>query len=352
MINTNIEQQAQETANDLTKQNASLITGCCLVGSHIQSSSGERTLPNAKVEFDGTKIESNLVKGSKIQWFPRDRLRVTSKYTQKLSRLFSGVGIRYGEMTVVPKERLPELQSELDQIRFDWQNDVDALVDDYDVIMSHHISSNPEIAEIIKKFALDKVDFERCFKLTYLKPLAIRPLFEDDVKELESQIASTMWEEISKEAADLYKASWFSDKKAVSRVSQKVKAPLRRLMEKMMSLSFLDEGVINITRTIQQVIDKLPKAGYIEGHDFLQLTHWVHVMSDQEKLKMHANGSPQFVYEPPVASIEVIPDLEIEKQPSSECIMTEALEQKTLPSKPLSQASLFRTSEMDFGGGF
>ncbi|GAA5138517.1 DUF3150 domain-containing protein [Thalassotalea piscium] len=305
MLEQSIAVQGQETAKQIIEQNQSLLEGCCLIGSHIRSSSGERTLPNAQVQVDGQHVSSNHVKGSKIQWFPRKKLSITSKYTQRLSRLFSSVGVRYGDMTIVPKEKLDELQPKIEEIKQNWEEDVNDLVNNFDAIMQDYIDDNPNIAELIKKYALDKEAFHRSFQLTYLKPLAIQPLFEDDVKEMESTVALTLWEEVAKEGQNIYKTSWFKDKRPVNRVSQAVRNPLKRLMNKMLSLGFLDEGVKEITRTFREVFKQLPSNGYIEGHDFQQLTDFIHVVSDINKLRLHAEGASQFQYEAPVEEVEI-----------------------------------------------
>jgi len=301
MTTNSLNQQALNTAKQLTKQNSQLLEGCCLIGSNIRSCSGERTLPNATVEIDGKKISSSCVKGSKIQWFPRNKLSITTKYTAKISRLLMSVGVRYGDMTVVPKSKLGDLQPELEEIYKNWTSDVNNLVVSFDDIMTEHVENNPAIAELIRKYALDKHSFQQCFRLTYLKPLAIQPLCEDDIGEIESAVAMSMWEEVAKEALNLYKASWFKEKMPVTRVSQAIRNPLKRIKDKLLSLSFLDEGVINVTRSFDDLFNKLPAAGYIENHDFYQLTNFIHVLSDESKLRMHAEGMSQFSYKAIVA---------------------------------------------------
>lgn len=307
---TDVQQQAYDNAKELAQQDKDLISGACLMGYSIQSSCGEVTLSDAKVEIDGQMVSNNHVKGSKLQWFPKKSLTITSKFTAKLSRSFNEVGVKFGDLTVVPKARVKELQAKLATIHQEWESDVKQLMDSYDAVIDDHCNNNPDIAVLIRKHALPKAQFESRFDMTYLKPLAIQPLFEEDKSALEQQVASNLWQEIAKDALNLYKSSWFSGsgstKRPVDRVSQAVRHPLKRLSEKMLSLSFLDESVIEVSRTIQEVFNKLPASGYIEGHAFEQLTLWVHVLSDEEKLRLHATGSTQFEFQAPVPEVQSV----------------------------------------------
>lgn len=349
MNTNNLAQQAQENAQLITQQNSALLEGCCLMGSNIRSCSGERTLPNATIEIDGEKISSSCVKGSKIQWFPRKKLSITTKYTARISRLMMSVGVKFGDMTVVPKSKLADLQPQLEEIYKEWTTDVNDLVVNFDDIMEEHVKENASIAGLIRKFALDKHVFQQSFKLTYLPPLAIQPLCEDDIGEIEAAVAMTMWEEIAKEALNLYKASWFKDKAPVHRVSQAIRNPLKRLKEKLLSLSFLDEGVINVTRSFDDLFNNLPRSGYIEGHEFLQLTNFVHVLSDQVKLKMHAEGMSQFSYKALSAQQTSITSNNVSNSVKK---TASPIERNKVKGTPVVQKPLTKKSQLGFGLNF
>lgn len=189
-----------------------------------------------------------------------------------------------------------------------WQADLDTLLGDFDSILAQHKQDNPDIASLISKYAYDKDKFKTRFTLRYRRPLAIQPLYESDIPELEQDIANGLWEQIVEDAMALYKSSWFKSKVPVSRVSQKIREPFKRICSKLSSLSFLDESVVGVVRTIEDVMSNLPTRGYIEGHAFEQLTKWVHVLSDMEKLKLHTTGTQPFYYEPaiPEAKVETV----------------------------------------------
>lgn len=341
---TDVQQQAYDNAKELSAQNSDLTSGCCLMGFNVQSSCGEVTLSDAKVEIDGQVVSNNHVKGSKLQWFPKTKLSITSKYTAKLSRAFNEYGVKFGDLTVVPIDRVKKLQEKLATIYTDWQKDVTVLMGNFESVLEKHCENNPDIAPLIRKHAMSKQAFESRFNLTYLKPLAIQPLFEEDKAELEAQVSGSLWQEIAKDASSLYKTSWFKDKRPVSRVSQGVRNPLKRLSQKMVSLSFIDESVLEVSRTIQDVFDKLPSAGYIEGHAFDQLTNWVHVLSDEDKLRMHASGEAQFEFQtPPTQQAPVVapqPQQQASVANSESPVERNEVIQKVVPPAPIKSTQI------------
>ena len=122
----------------------------------------------------------------------------------------------------------------------------------------------------------------------------MKALFDDDEDDIKNDVAETLWQEIAKEAGSVYKTNWFKDKTPVNRVSQKVRSPFRRMMNKLIDLSFVDNGIENVVSTIQEVLNNLPSSGYIEGHSFSELTNWLLVMSNEDTLRLHAEGKPQY----------------------------------------------------------
>ena len=292
--NMSLSNEAVANGKELAQQNISLKDGACLLGWQLRSPCGESTLPNARIELDGQKVSSDQIKGSKLQWFPKSKLKLTTKYNNRLTRTFNSYGVKYGDFTVVPTARLDELNRELEAIKRDWQDEVTALMADYDHSITQHMDANIDIAALIKKYALSKLEFESKFKLTFTKPLAMKALFVEDEDGINEDVADSLWQEIAKEASTVYKVNWFKDKRPVSRVSQKVRSPFRRMMNKLVDLSFVDEGIENVVTTIQEVLKNLPTSGYIEGHALSELTNWLLVMSNEDTLRLHAEGNSQY----------------------------------------------------------
>lgn len=313
--------EAIKNGQELAQNNDSLKDGCCLLGWQLSSPCGESTLPNARIELDGAQIQSNQIKGSKIQWFPRSKLKLTTKYSNRVTRTFNAFGVKYGDFTVVPTTRLDELQLELESIERDWKDEVKVIIADYDNSILEHIAENPEIGPLIKKYALTSAEFEVRFKLRFTKPLAMIALFESDEDAIVSDVADTLWQELAKEAHTAYKQNWFKGGIPVQRVSQKVRSPFRRMMSKLTDLSFIDEGISNVLQTIEEVLDDLPNKGYIEGSDFTLLTNWLLVMANEDTLRLHAKGVSQL---PDLNQDEIVETMDVAEQSTEIPPVTEA----------------------------
>jgi hypothetical protein len=300
----NLLNDAVQNGQELAQNNASLQEGCCLLGWQLSSPCGESTLPNAKIELDGNQISSNQIKGSKIQWFPRSKLKLTTKYSNRITRVFNCFGVKYGDFTVVPTARLNELQTELESIEKDWSDEVSNIIAEYDMSLNTHVDENQEIGSLIRKYALTQGEFKSKFKLRFTKPLAMKALYEEDEQAITNDVAETLWQEIAKDASTVYKQNWFKANQPVSQVSQKVRSPFKRILSKLVDLSFIDEGIERVVDTIQEVLNNLPNNGYIKDHDLAQLTNWLLVMCHEDTLRLHAQGDVQFKIEP-----EIKPDI-------------------------------------------
>lgn len=333
--------EAVKNGQDLAQSNESFKGGCCLLGWQLSSPCGESTLPNARIELDGAQIQSNQIKGSKIQWFPRSKLKLTTKYSNRITRTFNAFGVKYGDFTVVPTTRLDELQLELEAVERDWTDEVKVIMSDYDNSIQDHIADNPEIGPLIKKYALTSAEFEVRFKLRFTKPLAMIALFETDEDEIASDVADTLWQEVAKEAHTAYKQNWFKGGIPVNRVSQKVRSPFRRMMSKLSDLSFIDEGISIVLQTIEDVLDELPTKGYIEGPQFTQLTNWLLVMANEDTLRLHAKGVSQL---PELNQGEIEETMDVAEQSSQTLPVTEA----ELPiDKPSTTTDIFNDESDD-----
>ncbi|WP_435277366.1 DUF3150 domain-containing protein (plasmid) [Psychrobium sp. nBUS_13] len=288
---TTTKNQAIDHASALIERNTALKEGCCLLGAKVSSPCGESTLPNAVVSLGGQKINSEQVKSSKLQWFPRSHLKLTTKYSNSISRILNAAGVKLGEMTVVPLSKLDKVQDELNALKDKWQSEVDEVITDYDVIIAQHCLDNPDVAHLIRAHAIPASEFKTRFKMRLLTPLALTPLNEEDDSALADELGDNLWAEIAKEASKIYSASWFNNSKPVTRVSQKIRRPINRVVDKILDLSFLDESLVTVATSITDVMRQLPASGYIEGREFDNLTKWMFVMSDESKLRLHAENS-------------------------------------------------------------
>lgn len=272
--------------------------GICVVNIISQAACGEKSLPKVKVELDGQLQDSDSIKGSKIRWFPKEPLNFVNKSKQAISRTLNAYGVRWGDMTIVPLARLDELQQEIESIQIEWQKDLDAMLIDFDNLVSDWHMNNLDVADIMRRYTMDKNEFGGRFKLKMLPPVAFKPLIDEDdedaIDELANSMLDNLYNEVAKMASDVYERSFFvkdnkGHKVARTKANRRIKDSFKTLIEKLGGLSFLDSNIEKVISETERVLSSMPKTGWIENNDLAALAHWTCVMSNAETLKHHTN---------------------------------------------------------------
>lgn len=285
-------------STDLTSRLDQLEQGVCVVNIVSQAACGEKSLPKVKVELDGQLQDSDTIKGSKIRWFPKEPLNFVNKSKQQISRTLNAYGVRWGDMTIVPLARLDELQTEIDVIQLEWQRDLDAMLGDFENLVSDWHMNNLDVADIMRRYTMDKNEFGGRFKLKMLPPVAFRPLIDKDDVEAGEELANSMldnlYDEVAKMAGDVYDRSFFTkddkgQKVLRTRANRRIKDSFNTLIKKLDGLSFLDSNIEKVICETHRVLGSMPKTGWIENNDLAALARWTLVLSNSDSLKNHAN---------------------------------------------------------------
>lgn len=301
--------QALNTTTEICSRLTQLEKGVCVVNVITLAACGEKALPKVKVELDGKLEDSDSIKGAKIRWFPKEPLNFVSKAKQAISRTLNAYGVRWGDMTIVPLARLGELQCEIAAIEADWKLSLDDMLDNYDSLVSDWQMSNLDVADIMRRYTLDRNEFGGRFKMKMLPPVAFNPLIADgdteSAEELAEDILGNLYEEVSKMASDIYDRSFFvadasGRKVARTKANRRIKDSFQRLISKLQGLSFLDSNIEKVVAQTNEVLDSMPKAGWIEGANLANLARWTLVMSNSDMLKNHASNEFLLEEEPEV----------------------------------------------------
>lgn len=290
--------------------------GCCIINTLVQGACGEKSLPKVKVELDGEQIESDAIKGSKLTWFPSKPLNFVSKTSQRITRLGNKYGIRWGDMTVLPLERLDSFKLEFDAIRAEWDKELDELLSGYDDHINAQCDDYPNIAHLIRRYKMDKDEFRGRFKLQMLPPVAFKPLFssEEEGEEMAESLTSNLFDEIAKAASEAYDKLFFyrdENKRRQQRLkaNQKIRRPFKALIEKLNALLFLDPRIEKVVNATEDVLESLPKMGWIDGANLSSLARWTLVMSDVDTLMEHISDDyvePETDAEPAIIVNDVL----------------------------------------------
>lgn len=276
-----------ETAKDLAHratQNESmgLQSGACLIAVKVQGSCGEATLPKAKAILEGEELDSSLITGSKLQWFPKEPLRFVNRATQAVARLLNDKGVSFGKgMTLISLQSLPAVLEAIKVIQDDFNGDLTSLICEFDKVIDEHKANNVDVAKHIENYKLDANSFQGRFIFRVTPPMAVSPLFDEDNDEIAMEATETLWEEIARDADSLYQKS-FAGKE---RVTQKAVRPIQRLADKLTNLSFLDDGIDSVVVAFNSALDSLPKSGAVEGGTFHELAHFVLQVSNVNRLR-------------------------------------------------------------------
>ncbi|MBW8191277.1 DUF3150 domain-containing protein [Neiella marina] len=304
MSQTLASDTADKNIKAILDKNDCLKSKCVVIGAFkIEGPCGKTTLPESQVKVAGEDITNDNVTGGELTWFPskfedtnslgvrkNKGTRISSRYNTTVSRAIKKYGVDLGGYSIVATELLPMLTKDLEKAEQSFWADVDELDANYDQIIESHKAANPDISELIEQHKLTRDQYRGRFVFRRPKPLSMTPFFEEDAIELQQDATQALYDEIAADASDTYRRSFAT----YSRKDQSVRAHFRRMMNKLVSLAFLDEGVMRVVQTIESVIDSLPTSGWIEGGDFNNLARWTLVMADAEKLKLHANGDEQF----------------------------------------------------------
>lgn len=282
--------QAKQNINELlSNTSGSLKTQACLMTApEISCPTGKKAVKKKElILLDGTSVDSKKVTGGSLEWFPQDELTDFGTLRKQAYKVFDDFGVSLGGMYLVALEHLEEVLEKLSVIRSNWDTKVEQLTVEFDDVLSRYKQDNPEISKLVEDYKLPKQDFMNVFEFRVSPPLAIQPLFPEQEGELEKQAIERLWDDIAKEANRRYLMS-FSGKESVSR---KAINGLLSIRDKLVKMSFLDDGIDLVLDTFDNMMLQLPKTGPVEGNDYHKLGHFIVQLSDVRKLKATAAGT-------------------------------------------------------------
>lgn len=300
--------KAKEVAEQASSNSSiDLKTGACLISVTVRGSCGQATIPKSKVELEGEKLESDLLKGTTLQWFPKEPLRFVNRTTQRVAAVLNQFGIAYGKgLTLVPLASLDELALEIEDINKEFQKDLDFCIDERVSILQQHKANNPDVSHLIDRFTLDDNEFRGRFKFKVHPPMAMTPLFDEDTDDLTQEASTTLWDEVAAAASKLHDGSFLGKEKT----SQRSASAVKKLRKKLIGLSFLNSGMDDVIAAFDTVIDSLPKTGNLESNDFHRLGHFLLQISDSSRLEKLANGIGLVPFEDEEPEVEIEDDIE------------------------------------------
>lgn len=284
-MNFDIATAKKIAADAVNNTSLDIKSGACLVSVKVQGSCGQSTLPKSKTIIDGASLDSDLVKGTALQWFPKEELRFSNRILQQVTRLLGSCGVSYGKgMTLVPLASLVDLKHDLNSLENEFDAELQTLCGRYQEIIRQHQIKNPDVAELIGRHALTEGEFKSRFIFRVMPPMAMSPLFEEDEGAVVADVVSTLWDEVAEDAAKLHKNSFARKEK----VSQKAVSAIKKLRRKLANLGFLEPKIDTVVDAFDKALAALPKTGYIVEESLHKLGHFVLQAANVDTLKSMA----------------------------------------------------------------
>jgi len=283
--------EAKAKAKEISdNQSLDIRSGACLISVDVQGACGERTLADSKSMLDGEVLDSKLLSGTKLRWFPSDELRFVSTKSNAVRRVLAQYGIKFANgATLVPITSLPDVVEALQVLKSEFEEHVEDVGRRYVDIIDKHKQNNVDIERHIDSCVEESSKFCGRFIFKVHSPMAIQPLFDGDEDNMASTAATTLLDEVADEANRIWAKSLSGAEKATFKKTR----PVLNLRDKLLNLSFLDPRIQRVALKFDEVMDSLPKTYPITGGDFHKLASFVLLCSDPDKLASYGNGGDE-----------------------------------------------------------
>ncbi|WP_445767785.1 DUF3150 domain-containing protein [Rheinheimera sp.] len=295
-MNKSAVKEAQQNAKQASK---SLSKNACLVSRPtISYPSGKMTVKEIESSSlaNGTMIDGEEIDSS-LQWFPSTDLQPFNTQRKQAYDLFDRVSVSVGAFNLVPLDKLQEVMAKLEDKRIRFLDTVSSTLARYDALIEKHCNDDGKgkkkkpkseaIKSLIRKAAtLNEHDFKAVFGFEVFPAMTIQPVFESDEEIMQQKAKESLWDETAKAAMESLKTTFKSEAKPTARAVN----TLSRIRDKLVALSFLDDGIDKVIDCCDQVIQAMPKTGTLSDHEILVMTHFMSSVANVETLKATAAG--------------------------------------------------------------
>jgi len=351
MTTSNAVKQAEATSAT-AKQKLNSIA-CIISRPKISYPSGKMTVDEiassslaSGVTIEGKELESAL------QWFPTSALQSLNTQRKQAYELFESISVSIGAFNLVPLDKLQDVMNKLEEKRHTYLNTVHSIVSNYDQLVEEHCRADvgkgkdkkpksAAVKDLIRKAAaMNEADFKSVFGFENFPAMKIDPVFESDEAAIQQQAQASLWEETSAAAKAHLKATFKPEAKPTSRSVN----GLIKIRDKLVALSFLDDGIDRVIDCCDKVIQAMPKSGTLSDHEILVMTHFLSSVANVETLKATAKGDDENAIDMTKVFDMLLPEVVEPETVESE---TSAEAQVFVESDVFAPQSLFDDSDMD-----
>lgn len=260
--------------------------------------SSKKLRPEDLVLADGSKLppEDLAYLGTKKTIDP-DKLKEFNRIKKEAERICLQSGTRFLGGFANPRDEIPRITQELDELSKTFYEARDQLLATYHEDTEEWIARHAEFGDAIRRAiepvesVASKLRFDYVvFRVTVPQSDAVlpdaTPAAVDSLTRRTHSMSEQLFHEIAQEASQLIDRS-FVGKDAVTGRSLNA---FRRMRNKLDSLGFLDHRCMPVVDRIDVVLDALPKQGPYNGVAFNSLFTLGLLLSDPDKIKRHGSG--------------------------------------------------------------
>jgi len=231
-------------------------------------------LPPAAVASLGSK---RLISG--------DILVKLDKVKRKMHRLLASSGTKFLNGYAVAVDRAEGLAKALDVLVAEGNALRQNLLDNFDSLLADWHRENPEWAHILRAGTPEKEAVHKRINFGWDAFMVRTPANEKVARSMlgaAASLGSTLYGEISAEAKDFVSKSL---KPGREKGSQRTATPVRRMVEKLRGLQFLDHRIGPLTKVFDKIVENIPATGVIEGHAYLCMLRCAYVLADVDEMQ-------------------------------------------------------------------
>ena len=260
--------------------------------------SSKKLRPEDLVLADGSKLppEDLAYLGTKKTIDP-DKLKEFNRIKKEAERICLQSGTRFLGGFANPRDEIPRITQELDDLSKTFYEARDQLLATYHEDTEEWIARHAEFGDAIRR-AIEPVDSVAAklrfdyvvFRVTVPQSDVVlpdsTPAAVDSLTRRTNSMSEQLFHEIAQEASQLIDRS-FVGKDTVTGRSLNA---FRRMRDKLDSLGFLDHRCMPVVDRIDVVLGALPKQGPYNGVAFNSLFTLGLLLSDPDKIKRHGSG--------------------------------------------------------------
>lgn len=222
-----------------------------------------------------------------------ESLRIFSTLKSRAFCLLDRHGVRFLGGWAIPEAKAGQIVHELMDIRDAFFEAKENFLADYDRDIQAWVEKHDAWGDIIRNstvssdYVRSRIDFRwQMYKVAPIMQHAdTSVVLEAGLAEEVTNLGNTLFAEIAKEAADIWKRVY--DGK--TEVTHKALSPLRTLHSKLVGLAFVEPSILPVSDLIKAALDRMPtKKGNIGGTDLLLLRGLVSTLCDPDTLYEHA----------------------------------------------------------------